>query len=133
MLAWRRQTTRADVWRNPAPSGNKTAAPAPHTTGVLLHISAPDARGWQLLQDWGTQKATMLAELARDADVTEGDELHVAGVTYQVERAVVHTTMLLCAVWQVRGITAAPTPGSTRTTWAGQTRTTWAGDTRTIT
>jgi len=103
MLARRRQTTSASVWRNPASASGKRAGPTLHTAAILVHIVAPNARALQLLADWGVQKADMLAELAYDADVIEADELHIGSVIYQVERAVKHDTLTLCAVWLVRG------------------------------
>ena len=103
MLANRRQNAVASVWRNPAVSSGKRAAPVLHTLSVALHIVAPNARALQLLADWGVQKADMLCELAVAADVAEADELHVGDVVYQVERAVTHDTLLLCAVWKVSG------------------------------
>lgn len=111
LLAQRRQTTSADVWRNPALGAGKRAAPVLHESGVALHLVAPSARALRLLADWGVQKADRLAELPYDADVLEGDELHASGVVYQVERAAVHDTLLLCAVWEVRRA-AVTTPGA---------------------
>jgi len=110
MLASRRQTDQANVYRNPDASSGKRQAPALHTTGVPIHLVAPDARSMQILADWGVQKANMLAELPYDAGVTEGDELRIGSAVYQVERAVAHDTMTLAAVWWVRG---APTGGDT--------------------
>lgn len=101
-LARAKQTTLADVWRNPDPSSGKRSAAVLDQTGILIHIAAPDARGMQLLADLGAQRANLFAECAWDVDITEGDELHVGDVVYQVERAAKKADMTLCAVWEVK-------------------------------
>ena len=90
------------MWRNPDAVGGKTSAPTLHQSGVMLNIVAPGATGLQLLADLGTERANLLAELPADADVTEGDELHIGATIYQIERAVVHATMTLCAIWELK-------------------------------
>lgn len=100
-LARAKQTTLADVYRNPDPAAGKRGAAVLNQAGILLHIAAPGARGMQLLADLGAERANLFAECAWDADITEGDELHVGAVVYQVERAARRADMTLCAVWQV--------------------------------
>lgn len=96
-------TGTADVWRNPAAAGGKRSAPVLHTIGVPIRLATADASALQLLQDLGAEKANRIIRMRFDADIEEGDELHVGDVVYQVERVAVARDKTLCAVWEARG------------------------------
>lgn len=96
------QRTSADVWRNPDASGGKRGAVELHSAGILLHLAIPDARGLQLLADMGAERADRLAHLAYDADIAEGDELHIGDTVYQVERVARAPDKTRVAVWEIR-------------------------------
>lgn len=95
-------TGSADVYRNPAPSGGKRAAPVSHATGVPIRLATSDASALQLLADLGAEKANRIVRAAWNADILEGDELHIGSVVYQVERVAVARDKTLVAVWEVR-------------------------------
>ena len=102
-LAKRRMIARVDVWRAPAPSSGKTAAPALLTRAVAVHLFTPSTSAQlTLLAELGGGRASHIGEMAVDADVTEGDELNSGSTTYIVERAVIRDDMTVLALSEVR-------------------------------
>jgi len=101
-LALALQKTPADVWRNPAASSGMTGAPLLHHADIRVRIATPDAAGLQLLADLGAQRANMIGRAAWNADILEGDELHIGSVIYQVERVARAADKTLLALWEVR-------------------------------
>ena len=94
--------TSADVWRNPAADNGRRAAPELYQSGILLRLATPSASSLQLLQDLGAEKADRVARAMWDADIKEGDELHVGETVYQVERVAKAADKTLLAVWEVK-------------------------------
>lgn len=103
MLANRRMTLVADVYRSPAAVGSKVGAPAPHASAQPIHLYEPSTpAALTLLADLGATRANWIGEMVAGQDVVEGDELHVGSVTYQVERAVARPDLTFLALWEVR-------------------------------
>jgi hypothetical protein len=103
MLANRRMTQAADVYRSPAAAGGKVAAPALHASAQPVHLYEPStAAALTLLAELGTTRANWIGEMVANADVAEGDELHVGSITYQVERAVARPDLTFLALWEVK-------------------------------
>lgn len=102
-LANRRMTAVASVYRSPAAAGGRIGA------AVLLQASAPayvyepsTPAALTLLSDLGSVRANWIGEMRFDADVIEGDELHIGAMTYQIERVVARPDLTLLALWEVR-------------------------------
>jgi hypothetical protein len=90
----------ADVWRNPDAVSGRRQAPVLHHADIRVRLIKPSAKSLQLLADLGALKADRISHAAWNEDVLEGDELHIAGVVYQVERVARSADKTLLAVWQ---------------------------------
>jgi hypothetical protein len=98
-LASRRQTQAVNVWRA-APDGSGMAL---HTASVHAWIYVPSgAPALQALAELGGARASHAGELPYDADVREGDELHLGARVFLVERAIRRDTVTWCALSEVR-------------------------------
>lgn len=101
----------ADVWRNPSVSGGKRAAPVLNQSSIPCRLATADASALQLLTDLGAEKANRIVRALYNADIQEGDELHIGSVVYQVERVAAARDKTLLAVWEVRR-TVSTTPST---------------------
>lgn len=95
VLAARRRTQTGAIYRA---ASNGTGMQL-HTASVACYIYTPGSpQALQALADLGGARSSAVGELPFDSDVAEGDELRIGSLTYIVERAIAHSTLVWCAL-----------------------------------
>lgn len=102
-LARRRMTGTVDIYRSPAAAGGKRGAAVLHQASAPIYLFEPSTpAALTLLADLGSARANWIGEMPYNADVTEGDELRLGSVVYQVERVITRPDLTLLALWELR-------------------------------
>lgn len=99
--------TTADLWRNPAESGGRTAARVDTGTDIPIRLrsAGKDDSNLKLIplaNPLNAVRVTVIGKMAVDADVLNGDELRVSGTRYLVEGVGTFTNARLAALSEIK-------------------------------